>query len=123
MTDFTSVKEIQAGVWEIVDEKGDSTFSTHCVQCKNQFFFGDLRLLNCLVVCQPCKEVKQAPLMQERDEIIQPTARLSVKLVYCKNFETCGEMMRRAYDYRVNATCYRCKQNERQVRDKSYAKV
>jgi hypothetical protein len=123
MIDYSEIKVVQDDVWEVVDQKGDSVFSTHCKECGGQFFFGDLRLLNYLVVCQPCKAIKLSPIMEAREEMIQPTARQSVKLVYCKNFEKCGEMMLRAYDYRINATCYKCKQVERQIRDKSYEKV
>lgn len=110
------VIQLQEGVWEIVDELGNSVFSTHCQDCGNQFFFGDLRLLKYVVVCKSCKDIRNAPAMTGREEVIQRSALDKKITIRCKNFEKCGEMMVRS-QFRDVAVCHPCKQAEQRVRE------
>lgn len=116
MTDYTAVKEIQPGVWEIVDEKGDSVFSTHCTHCKSQFFFGDLQLLLRTVICQDCKDVRSsAPLVPF--EPLQASGIVATVLVECKNYAECSQTMLRTQRYRRNPTCYTCRREQVRLYD------
>lgn len=117
--------EIQSGVWEIIDEHGVSVFSTHCVDCGSQFFFSNIHLLEYRVVCQDCKEVRNVPEVEERAEILQPTANKTSVQVSCKNFSQCNQLMNRTRKYARNPTCYPCRREEVRLNDqrRRHAKV
>lgn len=115
------VREIQEGVLEIVDENGVSVFSTHCSDCGKLFFFSNLHLLYYLVVCQACKEIRNTPQMEERMEILEPSAHNERVTMECKNYSLCGNSMVRSQRYSKNPTCFPCKREAQRIRERAYA--